>query len=42
MTISMAVVADGIRGDPETYSEAILGYEIPSCVALADETQGFE
>lgn len=42
MTICMAVVADGIQGDPKTYSEAILGYNIPFRVALTDETQGFE
>lgn len=30
MTVYVAVVADGIQGDMETYNEAILGYDIPS------------
>ena len=29
MTVCMAVVAEGIRGDLETYNEAILGYAYP-------------
>lgn len=30
--LRVVVVADGIRGDLETYNEAILGYDIPSRV----------
>lgn len=32
MTVCVTVVADGIRGDMETYNDAILGYVVPSRV----------